>query len=412
MNNQAALLFRSGPLAGKGRKIKKEITIIGRSSSCDICIADASISREHAKIIVEKGVFSIKDMGSHNGIKVNDSKLEQLILKNGTRFKLGTAEIEFWDGVGAPPATQQEFATPVQADTLPLDYVNTDKQIGSNKLDDLKQKRFTNIVILISIITMVLILGVSIFVLSNREERPVHYQFIQMVTGEDRVLDLSFKPQSESEKFLKPFIVHDYTSYTTTFKNILLDSDIFIVKANDIVAPTMSKVILIRTKLKTGQGEITFYIDKDDEKRKIGVLKIDVNRRQIPEVLEKNLNADLETKISIAEDLLQQALKYEHEANKTKEVWELLKNGKSLFENGEAKPEIYSKIDKKFSEMNKNIERTNKQLYSQYDLALEHSDFHSCANTLSKIILINPDDENLFKQKAVLYLRRVKALLK
>ena len=44
--------------------------------------------------------------------------------------------------------------------------------------------------------------------------------------------------------------------------------------------------------------------------------------------------------------------------------------------------------------------------------SMNTSNFNSCANTLSKIIMINPDEENLYRQKAVLYLRRVKALLK
>ena len=81
----------------------------------------------------------------------NEKWLDNLILKNGIRFKLGTAEIEFWDGVGSPPATQQEFATPVQAEALPVDFVGSEKQVSSN-LEELRQKRFTNIVILVSII--------------------------------------------------------------------------------------------------------------------------------------------------------------------------------------------------------------------------------------------------------------------
>lgn len=412
MTNQAALLFLSGPLSGKGKKIKNEVTVIGRSSSCDICIADASISREHAKITLENGVFTIKDLGSHNGIKVNDSKVDQLVLKNGSRFRLGAAEIEFWDGAGAPPALQgsQDMITPPQGNVLVAESGGADKPVVSN-VNELKQKRITNIVILISILLMATILIVSVFVLMNKKERPVHNQFVKMYTDEDRVVDLNFMPLGESEKFLEPFVVHDYSGYTAVFKNIILDKDITIIKGNDIVPP-IKKTILLRTKFKTGQGEITFYIDNGKEKRIIGVLQVTVVKRVIPEVLDKYINASLETKISIAEDMYQQAVKFEEETNKIKDVWNLLKNSKSLFENGEAKPEIYTRIDKKFSELNKIIERNNKLLFSQFDLDCDKQDYISAAKKLEQIILKNPDEENLYRQKAVLNSRRIKPLLK
>lgn len=411
MSGQAALLFISGPLAGKGKKIKNEITIIGRSSSCDICIADASISREHAKIIVENGVFSIKDLGSHNGIKVDDKKLDQLVLKNGMRFRLGAAEIEFWDGVGAPPITQQEFKTPMQAEAIPGDFISSNKAPGSN-IDELRHKRITNIVILCSILAMALILGISLFVLMNKKERPVHYKFVEMYTNEELIVDLSFRPFGTSEKFLTPFVVNDYFDFTTVFKNIHLDHDIFIIKSKDLIAPPISNALMIRTKHKAGQGEITFYIKEGENRKKIGVLKIEVIRRPEAGVVEKYINTDLETKISIAEDMYQQFLKYENDVNKIKESWELLRNGKRLFENGDAKPEIYSKIDKKYAELNKTIERNNKQLFVQFDFEVDKGDFDKGAKTLERIMKINPDKENLYYQKAGIMTRRLKPRLK
>ena len=90
----------------------------------------------------------------------------------------------------------------------------------------------------------------------------------------------------------------------------------------------------------------------------------------------------------------------------------VLKNGKFLFENGEAKPEIYSKMEKKFEDINKIIERANIQLYKDYDYNIDHSDYVSAAKFLEKIALNNPDTENLYRQKAVLYHRRVNIKLR
>ena len=402
MSSQAALLFISGPLAGKGKKLKNEITVIGRSSSCDICISDASISREHAKIFLEKGIYTIKDLGSHNGIKVNDSKLDQLILKNGLRFRLGTAEIEFWDGVGASPNNNQEAIVSEPIDVVPGEFKNIEKA-PSSRLAEMKQKRFTNLLILFSIIGMVSILCISFFVFMNKTERPIQYSFLKMYTDEEKVIDLSFKPMGENERLLKPFRVSDYKDFTTSFQNIYLNKDIFIKKEVDLVAPPIGNVILIKTKYKVGQGQITFYIKEKEELKTIGILTLNVIRRPVPEIINNFLNAEIEIKKNKADELYSQILKYENDPNRKKDIWNLLKVGKELFENGDAKPEIYTKLDDKFTAINKTVELNNKKLFDQFDLAKTKKNWELCAKILAEIIQINPDDENLYRQKAVLY---------
>jgi len=404
MTNQAALLFISGPLAGKGKKIKNEMTIIGRSSSCDICIADASISREHAKIVLENGVYTIKDLGSHNGIKVNSEKLDQLVLKSGMRFKLGAAEIEFWDGTGLAPAMAQS-STPTLGG-MAVQAIEEENS-PSSRIDALRHKRISNIIILISIISMFLILGFLVYFLLNKVEREVHTKFFTMYTDESRAIDLNFTPFGEKEKLLKPFKVSDYDGYSAEFNNIYLDKDIFILKGSEI-EPNIQSAIVIRTKSKSGSGKITFYVlDKNKEKKIIGILNIEVLRKRVPEVVTKFINSDIEVKIAVADDMFQKALKYEEDSNRSKVVYELLRDGKALFENGEAKPEIYSKIERKLDEISKKVERQNKTLFGQYDLDLGRNDKESCAKTLEKIILINPDVYNYYRQKAEINLRRI-----
>ena len=105
--------------------------------------------------------------------------------------------------------------------------------------------------------------------------------------------------------------------------------------------------------------------------------------------------------------MFQKVLKYEEDPNRSKLVFDLLKNSKALFENGEAKPEIYSKIEKKLDDISRAIERQNKLYYKQYDLDRDHADYESCAKTLEKVIYLNPDEENLYRQKAVINLRRI-----
>jgi hypothetical protein len=71
--------------------------VIGRSRECDVVLSDANVSRRHAEIRpVAAGGWTIADMGSTNGVRINGRQIagaEQLAA--GDRIVLGTAEISF-----------------------------------------------------------------------------------------------------------------------------------------------------------------------------------------------------------------------------------------------------------------------------------------------------------------------------
>lgn len=49
---------------------------IGRADSCDVCIREQHVSRQHAVISYRDGVFVIADLNSANGVYVNDERIE------------------------------------------------------------------------------------------------------------------------------------------------------------------------------------------------------------------------------------------------------------------------------------------------------------------------------------------------
>lgn len=57
--------------------IDKEIVILGRKNTCDICIVTEHISREHLEISIKSGNIYIKDLTSSNWVVYNDEKLEK-----------------------------------------------------------------------------------------------------------------------------------------------------------------------------------------------------------------------------------------------------------------------------------------------------------------------------------------------
>ena len=79
---------------GKSFKVAG-ITLIGRSSDNHICIPDKSVSRKHGEIYFEDGEFRIRDLGSKNGIKVDDKRVLAggITLSSGAKIQLAPQTI-------------------------------------------------------------------------------------------------------------------------------------------------------------------------------------------------------------------------------------------------------------------------------------------------------------------------------
>lgn len=69
--------------------------IIGRAEGCGLRLDDSSISRQHARIQWTAAGFEITDLGSTNGILVNDAPVQTAILNTGDRIRLGKRIFRF-----------------------------------------------------------------------------------------------------------------------------------------------------------------------------------------------------------------------------------------------------------------------------------------------------------------------------
>ncbi|HEV7486844.1 MAG TPA: SpoIIE family protein phosphatase [Thermoanaerobaculia bacterium] len=69
---------------------------LGRASDCTIPIKDRFLSRRHAEILIERGMWFVRDCGSVNGTTLNGVKLvETSLLHPGDRIGLGDSEVVF-----------------------------------------------------------------------------------------------------------------------------------------------------------------------------------------------------------------------------------------------------------------------------------------------------------------------------
>ena len=69
---------------------------IGRSRDCDVVLDDAGVSRRHAEIRPGPGGWTVADLGSTNGVRVNGADVHGAqALQPGDRVELGSTEIVF-----------------------------------------------------------------------------------------------------------------------------------------------------------------------------------------------------------------------------------------------------------------------------------------------------------------------------
>lgn len=87
------LLFLSGVQEGSMVVLdfyRRRCVQIGRDKSCDLCLDDPEISRQHAEIIaLADGTIRVSDKQSMNGCYVNGRRIEQTMLQDGDVLRLG-----------------------------------------------------------------------------------------------------------------------------------------------------------------------------------------------------------------------------------------------------------------------------------------------------------------------------------
>jgi two-component system, cell cycle response regulator len=93
----ACVVQYSGAKLGKRYPLSEPVNVIGRSPSVQIIINEASVSRQHARLVVIGDNVVVEDMGSSNGTFVNDVRTDgQSQLKDGDIIRLGTVLLKFF----------------------------------------------------------------------------------------------------------------------------------------------------------------------------------------------------------------------------------------------------------------------------------------------------------------------------
>lgn len=89
------LMCLTGQTKGEAFVLTGKRIVMGRSEKADIRVLDIKSSREHAEITRVKEDWILTDLGSQNGVMVNDQKVSQIKLKEGDRIVIGQTVYKF-----------------------------------------------------------------------------------------------------------------------------------------------------------------------------------------------------------------------------------------------------------------------------------------------------------------------------
>lgn len=81
---------------------------IGRGSESEVRLADRSVSREHAVIVIDGGRAEVRDLGSRNGTWVNGRRIEgSAVVQAGDALRFGSIELLLEGGAAAGPVRRE-----------------------------------------------------------------------------------------------------------------------------------------------------------------------------------------------------------------------------------------------------------------------------------------------------------------
>ena len=97
MRPPAALVIKNGEFAEMRFEIQSDETLIGRNPTTDITLLDEGVSREHTMILFDESdtTFTIEDLQSTNGTKVNGKRVRSATLGHLDEIQIGNTRFEF-----------------------------------------------------------------------------------------------------------------------------------------------------------------------------------------------------------------------------------------------------------------------------------------------------------------------------
>ena len=105
----AFLFLSQGPGPSTGYPLLGEETI-GSDPENTICLADETVSPNHARVTFQEGAWTVEDLGSDGGIMFKGKRVNKVVLSNEDTFEIGSFTFLFTEA-DIPEARDQFFET-------------------------------------------------------------------------------------------------------------------------------------------------------------------------------------------------------------------------------------------------------------------------------------------------------------
>src|SRR5947209_5136996 len=94
--------LRLVPASGAAVELDTDSALVGRDPSCDVVVADGSVSRRHARLERRGEDWAVVDQGSANGTFLDSQRITESPLRDGQELRFGAiayrVEIEGEEG--------------------------------------------------------------------------------------------------------------------------------------------------------------------------------------------------------------------------------------------------------------------------------------------------------------------------
>lgn len=77
-----------------------DVVTVGRSPQSDMFLDDVTVSRHHARILIDEDGYTIEDLNSLNGTYVNRKRIERHQLFDGDELQIGKFKLSFLQHAG------------------------------------------------------------------------------------------------------------------------------------------------------------------------------------------------------------------------------------------------------------------------------------------------------------------------
>lgn len=116
----AFLKINSGGNTGEVVEVSGERTVLGRHPNCEVVLDNVAVSRHHAQILENHGVFSLEDLRSRNKTFINGEPIDGRVqLYNGDQIKICDLSFTFYDQASSDSSLTD---VPQSVDLTALDF--------------------------------------------------------------------------------------------------------------------------------------------------------------------------------------------------------------------------------------------------------------------------------------------------